>query len=264
LDRVDRLAAAFTQEINRIHQQGIGLDGGTGVNFFATLAPFTSANTNNTGTGQISVGNVNPVANSVDKYEIVITGGNAFTLNNLTTGLASGTFTFTAGSAMILAGGMSVTLSGSAAVGDKFKFSVSENASRLVALSDAVTADLKKVAAGSTSSSDGENARRIAALQNSKVFDSSSLKAGGSGSFTFDDFYNSVVGLVGVNARAAKTNVTQQEGILLQLNSRRESAAGVSIDEEMVNLIKFQQAFNASARMITTVTEMMNVLQNRI
>lgn len=264
IDKIDRLTAGFIQEVNRVHQKGIGFDGSTGVNFFSNLTPVASANTNNTGTGQISVSNVNPVGNSVDKYEILVTGANSFQLNNVTTGLASGTFTFSAGSPIILAGGLSVTLSGSAATGDKFKFSVSENASRLSAVNGTVTADIRKIAAGSTNASDGDNARQLAALQNSLVFDANSLKAGGSGTFTFDDFYNAVVGVVGVNAKASKTNVTQQEGILLQLNSRRESASGVSIDEEMVNLIKFQQAFNASARLITTVNDMLNTLQNRI
>ena len=48
---------------------------------------------------------------------------------------------------------------------------------------------------------------------------------------------------------------------MLQLNAQRESISGVSLDEEMVNLIKFQQAYAASARMITVIEEMFDVLQ---
>ena len=48
---------------------------------------------------------------------------------------------------------------------------------------------------------------------------------------------------------------------MLQLNTQRESISGVSLDEEMINLIKFQQAFAASARMITVIEEMFDVLQ---
>ncbi|MBT7544450.1 MAG: hypothetical protein HN612_03810 [Kordiimonadaceae bacterium] len=43
-----------------------------------------------------------------------------------------------------------------------------------------------------------------------------------------------------------------------QLNIRRENKAGVSIDEEMINMIKFQQAYNAAARVISMVDEMMD------
>ena len=48
---------------------------------------------------------------------------------------------------------------------------------------------------------------------------------------------------------------------MLQLNNQRESISGVSLDEEMINLIKFQQAYAASARMITVIEEMFDVLQ---
>ena len=66
-----------------------------------------------------------------------------------------------------------------------------------------------------------------------------------------DDFYNSMISGLGAGSRSAQTILSQQEGVMLQLNSQRESISGVSLDEEMVNLIKFQQAYAASARMIT-------------
>ena len=84
------------------------------------------------------------------------------------------------------------------------------------------------------------------------------------GLFTFSDVYNSIITGVAVKSSSARLNADQQEGIQLQLSNRRESRSGVSIDEEMVNLIKFQQAFNAAARIITTVEEMLNTLQNNI
>ena len=49
-----------------------------------------------------------------------------------------------------------------------------------------------------------------------------------------------------------------------QLTSRRESISGVNLDEEMANLIRYQQAFTASARMITLVDEMMDELLNLV
>ena len=79
----------------------------------------------------------------------------------------------------------------------------------------------------------------------------------------FDEFYNAVVATIGINSFSAQTTLRQQEGVMLQLNSRRQSIAGVSIDEEMIKMIKFQQAYNASARIISVVDEMLDTL-NRI
>ena len=57
---------------------------------------------------------------------------------------------------------------------------------------------------------------------------------------------------------STQATLEQQEGILLQLNNRRESKSGVSIDEEFINMVKFQQAYNASARLIGVVDELLD------
>ncbi len=262
LEKLNRLAAGLVQEFNRVHQQGFGLNGSTGVNFFEPLNPTVFTDINNTGSAVVSVQNASPTTVSVDEYELAFTGANAFTLNNLTTGFASGTFTFTPGSAFNLAGGFAVTITGSGAAGDRFTFSVSENAAATIAVSSAVSTDSSKIAAGETTNGDGANALDLADLQNELTFNSVTLQSG-SGAFTFDEFYNAIVGAIGVQSQSAQASVAQQEGVLLQLNNRRESISGVSIDEEMIRLIKFQQAFNASARLISTVEELFDTLINR-
>ncbi len=78
------------------------------------------------------------------------------------------------------------------------------------------------------------------------------------------DFYWVRSCTIGIQSASAQAGVRQQEGVLLQLNNRRESISGVSIDEELINLIKFQQAFNASARLINVVDELFDTLINRI
>jgi len=120
----------------------------------------------------------------------------------------------------------------------------------------------KKIAAGTTTNADGGNALRMANLQNELAFNSVTWSSG-SGSFTFDEYYNAVVSTIGIESFSAQAILRQQEGVMLQLNSRRESISGVSIDEEMIKMIKFQQAYNASARMISMVDEMLDTL-NRI
>ena len=261
--KLDRLAAGFVQEFNRVHQQGFGVDGSTGVNFFTPLAPTVFTNTLNTGSAQVSVVNASPTTVSVDDFEITMTGANAFTLTNLTTGANAGTFTFAAGTTFNLAGGFAVNITGTPAVGDRFKFSVSENAATFVKVSSTVLGNSQKIAAGNSTTGDGGNAGDLAALQSDLTFNSVTLQSG-SGAFTFDEFYNALVSAIGIESASAQAGVRQQEGVLLQLNNRRESISGVSIDEELINLVQFQQAFNASARMISLVEELFDTLINRI
>ena len=208
--------------------------------------------------------NGSPTTTSIDQYERTFTGSNTFLLTNLTTGAASGTFSFTSGSTFNLAGGIAVTISSGAAVGDRFRFSISKSAAAKMAVSDEVVADSRKIAAGLGPTGDGNNALALANLQESLVFDSVSLVPGGSGAFTFDEFYNAIISTVGLQSFSAQARESQQDGILLQLRNRRDSISGVSIDEEMINMIKFQEAYNASARVISVVQEMFDTLIDRI
>ena len=200
---------------------------------------------------------------SIDKYEITFTGSNSLSLQNLTTGASSGTFTFTSGSTFNLANGFAVTISGTPAVGDSYKITASESAAREFSVSNEVVSNGNKISAGLNSSTDGGNAMALTDLQSKLVFDSVTLKAG-SGTFTFDEFYSSIVSTVGIQSFASRSTLSQQDGILLQLNTRRESIAGVSIDEEMINMIKFQQAFNAAARLIGVADELLDTIINQV
>ena len=264
LDKMNILSASFIQEFNGIHRAGFGLDGSSGLDFFSPLDVTVDHDVDNTGTAVVSMTNASPTTVSVDEFEIVLTGTNAlgigsFTLNNLTTNASAGSFTFTTGSTFNIKDGFAVTISGSAVSGDKVTFSVSEDAASGMSVSSTITANTKNIAAGTTTNGDGGNALLMAGLQNKLAFNSVTWSSE-SGSYTFDEYYNAVVSTIGIESFSAQATLRQQEGIMLQLNSRRESISGVSIDEEMIKMIKFQQAYNASARMISVVDEMLDAL----
>ena len=260
LDKMNILSASFIQEFNGIHRAGFGVDGSSGLDFFSALDVTVDHDVDNTGTAVVSMANASPTTISVDEFEIAFTGSNAFTLNNLTTNASSGTFTFTTGSTFNIKDGFAVTISGAAVSGDKVTFSVSEDSASGMAVSSTITANTRKIAAGTTTNGDGANALLMADLQNTLSFNSVTWSGSGSGSYTFDEYYNAVVSTIGIESFSAQSTLRQQEGIMLQLNSRRESISGVSIDEEMIKMIKFQQAYNASARMISVVDEMLDTL----
>ena len=259
LDKMNILSGSFIQEFNSIHREGFGIDGSSGLDFFTPLDVTVDHDADNTGMAVVSMTNASPTTVSVDEFEIAFTDSNEFTLNNLTTNASSGTFTFTTGSTFNIKDGFAVAISGTAASGDKVTFSVSEDAASLMSVSSTITADGQKIAAGTTTNGDGGNALLMANLQNELVFNSVTWSSE-SGSFTFDEYYNAVVSTIGIESFSAQAILRQQEGVMLQLNSRRESISGVSIDEEMIKMIKFQQAYNASARMISMVDEMLDTL----
>ena len=260
LDKMNILSASFIQEFNGIHRGGWGLDGSSGLDFFTPRDVSIDLDKDNTGSALVSIVNGSPTTVPVDEFEIAFTSSSSFTLNNLTTNASSGTFTFSAGSTFNIKDGFAVTISGIAKAGDKAIFSVSENAASEMSVSSIIIADGRKIAAGSTDLGDGNNALLMADIQEELSFNSVTWGGSGSGSFTFDEYYNAVVSTIGIGSFSAQSILRQQEGIMLQLNSRRESISGVSIDEEMIKMIKFQQAYNASARMITVVDEMLDTL----
>ncbi|MEX2459805.1 MAG: flagellar hook-associated protein FlgK [Paenibacillaceae bacterium] len=79
---------------------------------------------------------------------------------------------------------------------------------------------------------------------------------------TFDEFYRSLVGELGVQSQEATRQATNQKILVDQVDSNRQSVSGVSLDEEMANMIKFQHAYNAAARSLTTFDEMLDKVIN--
>jgi len=124
-----------------------------------------------------------------------------------------------------------------------------------IAVNGAIEANVDLIAtAGDAAALPGDNsvAISIANLQ-------STLTMAG-GSATFDDYYISLVGDVGADVRRADLNFDHQTTMINHLQNYREEVSGVSLDEEMVNLVKFQHAYNAAAKIITTTDEMMQTI----
>jgi flagellar hook-associated protein 1 len=78
-----------------------------------------------------------------------------------------------------------------------------------------------------------------------------------------DSVYNAFVARVGSEVRAANTEAANVASLTDAVLDRRESVAGVSLDEEMSNMIRFQRAYQASSRAMSTMDEMLDVLINR-
>lgn len=75
-------------------------------------------------------------------------------------------------------------------------------------------------------------------------------------------FYESIIGNLGVGAQEANRMHDHTEILLSQVNNQRLSVSAVSLDEEMSNMIQFQHAYNAAARSMTTIDEMLDKIIN--
>ncbi len=79
-----------------------------------------------------------------------------------------------------------------------------------------------------------------------------------------EDFMKSLVATLGIDAQQAGNYKDNQQIVVNQIINRRLSDSGVSIDEEMTNLVKFQHAYNAAAKMIQTMSEIYDTLINKL
>ena len=79
---------------------------------------------------------------------------------------------------------------------------------------------------------------------------------------SFQEFYATLVAEVGVVTNQANENLEIENSLMQQTVNYRDSVIGVNLDEEAANLIKFQQAYQASAQLVKVADEMFQVLIN--
>lgn len=98
------------------------------------------------------------------------------------------------------------------------------------------------------------------ALSMANIRDESTLFTWG----TPEDYIRSLNANVGVDTQQANRMRDNQEVILKQVETNKLSISGVSLDEEMTNMIQFQHSFNANSRMITAMDEMIETIISRM
>ena len=127
--------------------------------------------------------------------------------------------------------------------------------------SAAVLANPRLIAAASSWAAPGEpgngnNANALLALRS--VVQAAPLNA------TWENFYTATVASVGSRGSVAQQTQGNQAALVDALQRRRDEVSGVSVDEEMANMLKFQHAYNASARILTTMDDTLDTLINRM
>ncbi|MCK4607083.1 MAG: flagellar hook-associated protein FlgK [candidate division Zixibacteria bacterium] len=100
--------------------------------------------------------------------------------------------------------------------------------------------------------SDNRIALAIAALQDAKLMNDNAT--------TINGFYSSLVGSLGVETREAQSFTESYEMLVAQIDNARQSVQGVSLDEELANMVKSQHAYDAAARVITAMDQALDTV----
>lgn len=136
-----------------------------------------------------------------------------------------------------------------------------KGAASSIRVSDAILAELDNIAAASTVggseafSGDGSNALALANVKDTL------LNFGGS-TTNVHSFYQGVIGQMAVDTNEADRMTRNSDTLRQSVDEKRMSLSSVSLDEEFTNMIKFQHAYNAAARNITIIDEMLDRIIN--
>ncbi len=258
-ERLDRLAAVLVNEFNEQHQAGYGLDDSTGLAFFSALTPPAPlADDLNAGTAigtSVAITPVTgPALQTFQNYEVRFSNSTTFDVVNLDTGatvIAGGTYS--SGTPFSF-DGLDVVLTGTPAANDVFSVGAYKGAAQRfgVAVSDtdhiAVASQPSTAVNGPKVPGDNTNGLALVGLHTSRL--------GVLGNLTVNDYHTITIGDVGSATREAELSLNTVTLEMDQLRGLRESVSGVSLDEELTNLLSFQRSFEASARMITVADEL--------
>lgn len=138
---------------------------------------------------------------------------------------------------------------------DFFKMSEDQDfAARSMDLADIVYESLDSIAAASTPNAPGDNviANDLIRLKDTKLFEEENS--------TMSQYYSNYVGKFGLEVVRAEHLKSSDEIVNNDFKSKRESIAGVSLDEEATNLMKWQTQFTASSKIVTTADEMLETI----
>ncbi|MDR7591288.1 MAG: flagellar basal body rod C-terminal domain-containing protein, partial [Armatimonadota bacterium] len=125
---------------------------------------------------------------------------------------------------------------------------------RTVRVAGAILGDPRRIAAAGSWTGDGEPGNGEVALRIAQL----------RGAEQVDGAYRSLVAELGVRAQEASRQVAYQDLLRDQVRLRREATSGVSLDEEMTDMIRFQHAYEAAARTVRTVDDMLRTLLDMV
>ncbi len=254
MNKLNMFVFDLTEAINEQHRSGYGLDGSSGNNFFNSFYDLTISSGSYSDMA-INLKDIN--TSTYDKYQIQF-NGTQWTVTDTTTNSyvtptvtsrTEGTDTYY----KLSFNNMEITLKNPSS-DLNFTYQIKSNPTMY---SEVAINDINKIAAagenpiGPTSGPmDNNNARKIYDLLDTAIIGNSNPV----------DFYRSMVSEIGVYSSSAQTQKSFQQSLVQQIDQKRQDISGVSLDEEAVNLVKYQKMYEASARVIKVADEILKTL----
>ena len=241
-----RVAIGLAATFNAQHQAGFDLTGTAGGAFFAVGGPIVGASGHNTGSGVVSAILASAGALTTSDYLLNFDGTN-YTVTRLSDNTVS-----THASLPQTVDGVQISLaSGTPAAGDAFL--IRPTAQGAAGFAVAINDPSDIAAAGAAGAvGDNANALALAALQTSNTL------AGGTA--TYLGAYGQMVSQVGNKTRELEVISTAATRLLDQSRFAMQSESGVNLDEEATNLLRYQQAYQAAAKVMQIAQDLFNTL----
>lgn len=252
MNKINMFVFDLAEAVNAQHRQGYGLDGSTGNNFFTQLYDFNPTS-GSIGDLVFKINNIGQ--DTYHQYSIQYDGNNWVVTDNTTTPPTSITPSVEpiANGYILSFNGINLTITNTSPT-FSFNFQIKPNTALYF---DVAINDINKIAAARQNPTgpnsgvmDNENAKVIYSLLNSQII----------GNSTPIDYYRGIVSEIGVFSNSAKVQKTFQESLVQELQNRRQDVSGISLDEEAINLVKYQKMYEASARVIRVADELLTTL----
>ena len=243
-EKLDNIANTFANRFNEIHNSGYDLNKDAGEDFFLSddgsninADSIILNGTIDNDISKIAAGSLSDNRDVVtvedngtyngDEYSVTIDKNNStYTLKNLTTDTTIAT---------------NANYTGDSFTAEGLTFNVEDSGTAFV----------------NNNIGSGDNALNLADTIKSDELD---FNNDGNIEGTVMGKYESVISSLGVQGQRANQMVENQDTLVNQLENKRQSISGVSLDEEMANMIKYQQAYNASAKLISNANRMLDSL----
>lgn len=264
-NQIGQLAVSLSVAFNEQHKQGVDLNGEQGGDFFTVRSPQTISHDDNSGVAIVESAEFD--IDTLDKLRAtdytVRFEGNTPTVTRNDNGATVDDVDWNAGTGALTFGGVALTFSNTPANGDRFEVQpVRRGASDM----NVAVNDLDRIAAGKPSNpednpedwvtagaGDNRNALALQDLQQKPIVGGSASVSGA---------YGVIVSDVGNRTNITQVNLDARQGLTDQLKAVQQSESGVNLDEEAANLIRYQQYYQANARVIDTAGAMMDTILN--